>query len=63
VWCSSFSSCDAVVCPDAARFVSDGDELSINLDEGRITVNGREFAIAPVPQFMRDMLGIGGLVE
>lgn len=52
-----------VVCPDAARAIGDGDEMRIDLDEGRITVGDQEFYIAPVPQFMRDMLSSGGLVQ
>jgi 3-isopropylmalate/(R)-2-methylmalate dehydratase small subunit len=53
----------AVVCPDAARAIGDGDEMRVDLNEGRIVAGDREFHIAPVPQFMRNMLSSGGLVE
>ena len=49
---------------DIAR-ISEGDELEIDVAEGKISnlTTGETIGFNPVPQFMMDMLSGGGLVE
>jgi 3-isopropylmalate/(R)-2-methylmalate dehydratase small subunit len=52
----------AVMAPDAVDAASPGSALELDLDGGTVTVEGREFAISPVPDFLREMFAAGGLV-
>jgi 3-isopropylmalate/(R)-2-methylmalate dehydratase small subunit len=52
----------AVMAPDAVDAASPGSALELDLDGGTVTVDGREFAISPVPDFLREMFAAGGLV-
>jgi 3-isopropylmalate/(R)-2-methylmalate dehydratase small subunit len=52
----------AVMAPDAVEAVSPGSAVELDLDDGTITVDGRVFPIAPVPDFLREMFAAGGLV-
>jgi len=54
----------ALVCPDAAAAIGDGDELSVNLAEGRIedATTGRTYRSEPFPEFLRQVIAAGGLV-
>ncbi len=49
---------------DAVDRISDGDELSIEPQKGRITnlATGEEIVCAPLPESMREILSAGGLV-
>lgn len=50
--------------PQAAEGVEDGDELEVDLEEGVIRnfTKGDEYRAEPFPQFMTDLLRMGGLV-
>ncbi|HZQ64430.1 MAG TPA: 3-isopropylmalate dehydratase [Gaiellaceae bacterium] len=52
----------AVIAPDAVEAASPGSALELDLDEGTVRVDGRVFAINPVPAFLREMFAAGGLV-
>lgn len=51
-------------CPDAAKGIKAGDEVSVDFDSGKITnvTNGLTFQAAPFPPFMKDLIAQGGLV-
>ena len=51
-----------VDCPDAVERVETGTQVRIDLDEGAVAVDGERFAIAPMPDFMRQMVDAGGLI-
>ena len=51
-----------VDCPEAAARASTGAEVVVDLDAGVVAVQGEDFAIAPMPDFMRRMLDAGGLI-
>jgi 3-isopropylmalate dehydratase small subunit len=36
--------------------------VAVDLDAGVVTVDGQEFASAPMPDFMRQMVDAGGLI-
>jgi 3-isopropylmalate dehydratase small subunit len=45
-----------------AQAAKPGSEISVDATVGKVTVDGREFAAAPVPPFMLEMLERGGLI-
>jgi len=52
-------------CPEAVDGISDGDEVEVELDTGRIgnIGTGREFQGRPFPPFMQQIIAAGGLVN
>ena len=50
--------------PQAAEGVEEGDELEVDLEEGIIRnfTKGDEYRCEPFPQFMNELLRMGGLV-
>lgn len=48
----------------AAKEIKEGEELEINLEEGKIisTTTGRVYQAAPFPGFMRELIAAGGLI-
>jgi 3-isopropylmalate/(R)-2-methylmalate dehydratase small subunit len=51
-----------VDCPDAVASAEAGARVEVDLDHGTVAVEGERFDIAPIPDFMRQMLDAGGLV-
>jgi 3-isopropylmalate/(R)-2-methylmalate dehydratase small subunit len=51
-----------VDCPDAVAHAENGAHVEVDLDSGTVAVDGAEFAITPMPEFMRRMLDAGGLI-
>lgn len=51
-----------VECPDAHPRFSDGETLRIDLDTGRIEGAHHSITFQPLPAFMMEILGAGGLV-
>ncbi len=51
-------------CPDAAEFISAGDEVEVDFDTGVITdiTTGRSFNAEPFPEFMQKIINSNGLV-
>ena len=52
----------AVMSPEAVDAAVPDSALVLDLDAGAIEVDGKPVAIAPVPEFMREMFAAGGLV-
>jgi 3-isopropylmalate dehydratase small subunit len=52
-------------CPEAFDSIAEGDEVSVTLDSGEITVlkNGKQLKAQPVPEFMQSLLRDGGLMN
>jgi 3-isopropylmalate/(R)-2-methylmalate dehydratase small subunit len=52
-------------CPEASREIKDGDEVSVDFDNGAIIdeTTGKRYEVSPMPAFMKDILTSGGLIE
>lgn len=52
-------------CPEAAAAAMNGDELEIDLSQGRIRnlTQGKDYEAQPYPDFMRSIMDAGGLIE
>ncbi|MCM2466445.1 3-isopropylmalate dehydratase small subunit [Methanoculleus oceani] len=50
-----------LVCPETDS-IRDGDAVSVDIAAGFIEVNGRRFAVEPVPGFLKKIVDAGGLV-
>lgn len=54
-----------IECPEAARDIEEGDEVSVDFDNGIITNNtkGKEYKTEAFPPFMQAIIAAGGLIE
>lgn len=52
-----------VTSPRAAAAAVAGTRIHIDTDDGAIEVSGERYEIAPLPEFMTEMIDSGGLVE
>ncbi|MEE0970489.1 MAG: 3-isopropylmalate dehydratase small subunit [Clostridia bacterium] len=52
-------------CPEAAKAISEGDEVEADLEKGVITdkTTGESFTTKPFPEFIEKIINCGGLVE
>ena len=52
-------------CPEASEGISAGDEVSVDFDSGVITneTTGRTFQAQPFPDFIKEIMAAGGLVN
>lgn len=52
-------------CPEAVADIKTGDRVRVDLEKGTVEnlSTGRAFRAQPVPDFMREMIRLGGLVE
>lgn len=52
-------------CPEAAEAIQDGDEVKVDFDTGIITdvTTGQTFKAQPFPEFMQNLINVGGLVN
>ncbi|MCL2077088.1 MAG: 3-isopropylmalate dehydratase small subunit [Oscillospiraceae bacterium] len=52
-------------CPEAARAIKNGDKVSVNFDTGEIVndTTGSKFKAEPFPEFIKDIINKGGLVN
>ena len=48
--------------PDAAQAAQQGSSIHIDTEAGEITVDGRRFAVPPVPRLVAELQAAGGLV-
>jgi 3-isopropylmalate/(R)-2-methylmalate dehydratase small subunit len=54
----------ALECPNISKEVKTGDDVEVDLTAGKIVINGsKELSFTPVPDFMMEILSIGGLRE
>lgn len=51
-----------IACGSAVEAVRDGSRLSIDAVRGTVTVDGSSFRASPLPPFVIDMVGRGGLI-
>lgn len=51
-----------VDCPQAVARASTGSRVEVDFDGGFVIVDGERFPIAPMPEFMREMVDAGGLI-
>lgn len=51
-------------CPEAAKDISDGDEISVDFETGRINnlTKNREYIGMPFPGFMQEIISADGLI-
>ncbi|HHW49122.1 MAG TPA: 3-isopropylmalate dehydratase small subunit [Clostridiaceae bacterium] len=51
-------------CPEAAKDISDGDEVAVDLGTGKITnlSNGRTYVSMPFPDFIKEIIESDGLI-
>jgi len=52
-----------IECPEAAQAISVGDQVSVDVEAGIITANGKQYDFAPFPAFLQEIIKTGGLVE
>ncbi len=52
----------AIACPEAAAAARTGSSIRVDTEGGTIEVDGVTFPAPPLPPFMRELLGAGGLV-
>lgn len=50
-------------CPQAADYIKNGMEVSIDTDKGLIIVEGKEFGFEPFPPFIENIISSGGLMN
>lgn len=52
-------------CPDAAKEIEAGDEISVDIKTGSIKniTKSKEHKAAPFPEFMQDIINAGGLIN
>ncbi len=48
---------------EAADAFSEGDIVSVDLNSGELAKNGKHFIAKPIPDFMREIIQAGGLVD
>jgi len=54
----------ALECPDVSKEIKTGDTVEIDISAGKIIVNGeKDLEFVPVPEFMMEILEVGGLRE
>ena len=52
-----------IECPDAVEAYRDGDDVEIEIEEGRITVGGKEFGFPKLPPQILEIRDAGGLLN
>ena len=54
-----------IECPEAAKGIEDGDEISVDFDSGKIynKTKGTEFQGQAFPEFMQKIISNGGLIN
>jgi len=52
-------------CPQAAKEIEDGDEVSVNIKSGEIAnlTSGKKYQAQPFPPFMMELMEVGGLIN
>ena len=54
-----------IECPEAAKEISDGDEISVDFNTGIITnkTTGKSYEGQAFPEFMQNLINAGGLIN
>ena len=53
----------AIVCPEAARSLAEGDSVEVDLTGGEIRRGDKTFSFVPFPEFVMEIMNDGGLLE
>jgi len=53
----------AIVCPEAARSLKDGDSVQVDLTQGKIRTESKVYDFVPFPEFVTEIMEDGGLLE
>ncbi|MCK4744519.1 3-isopropylmalate dehydratase small subunit [Candidatus Parcubacteria bacterium] len=53
----------AIECAELDDNLKTGDEMEINLEQGFFTVNGKKYSFSPIPDFVKDIMEKGGLLN
>ncbi len=51
-----------IVAPEVAKSLEDGDEVSLDLAQGRVTKGQQEMSLPPLPGFAQEIIDAGGIV-
>jgi 3-isopropylmalate dehydratase small subunit len=51
-----------IVCKELHDNVNDGDDMELNMQEGIVTVNGKQYECTKLPAYMQGILDQGGLI-
>jgi len=52
-----------IECPDAVKAYSEGDEIDLDMENGKISVNGKTFTFPKLPKEIIAIRDAGGLLE
>jgi 3-isopropylmalate/(R)-2-methylmalate dehydratase small subunit len=52
-----------IECPEAVKAYSEGDEIKLGIDEGKITVGGKHFSFPKLPEEIIAIRDAGGLLS
>ena len=52
----------AIVCPDAVDAIENGEQISIDLEAGKISCQAGEFSFPPLPEAVMEIFNAGGLI-
>ena len=52
----------AIVCPEAVDAIENGEEVEIDLENGRITCAAGDFSFPPLPEAVMEIFNAGGLI-
>ncbi len=53
----------AIVCPEAVDAINSGEQVQINLAEGKIICEAGEYHFPPLPEAVMEIFNSGGLIE
>lgn len=52
----------AIVCPEAVDAIQAGEDLTIDLENGKIICQAGEFSFPPLPEAVMEIFNVGGLI-
>jgi 3-isopropylmalate/(R)-2-methylmalate dehydratase small subunit len=52
----------ALTCPDVIDQVDHGDEITVDIDQGLVTLKGEQYPFPPLPPAVQDLFAAGGLI-
>ncbi len=53
----------AIIAPEAVDAINEGDEVTVDMENGKIITPGNEFSFPPYPPTVMDILQKGGLIN
>lgn len=52
-----------IICPEAAEFIKDGQEITVDTDHGTITDGDKVFHFPAFPEYVQELISEGGLIR